>query len=267
MNNVDMSFLYHNEFKECFFKMYGPQDCTLPQTNTCKKGSVVRSRFFYIIDGQFTVSQHNKKDIIAQKGDILYFPPDCTYSSSWSDDSRKYYNINFILTDYNDEQIRFSDEICIIKKDTHDVFLPLFSEIYDLWIARKPCYILKCKAKFFNLLYVMANDDLKNKHKSIAQGIIYLESHYLDNISIDDIAKMCNISPSCFRRLFKEYSSLPPIQYRNLLRIKKAQELLKTGEYSVLDVAEAVNIPDVCYFSKLFKKLTGASPLNYKSNN
>jgi YesN/AraC family two-component response regulator len=52
-----------------------------------------------------------------------------------------------------------------------------------------------------------------------------------------------------------------------LFRIKKAQELLKTGEYSVLDVAEAVNIPDVCYFSKLFKKLTGASPLNYKSNN
>ena len=113
---------------------------------------------------------------------------------------------------------------------------------------------------------MLAYDNLKEKHQSIAKGIIYLESHYLDNTSIDEIAKMCNISPTCFRRLFKEYSPYPPIQYRNILRIKKAQELLRTGEYSVLDVADAVNIPDVCYFSKLFKKITGLSPVKYKEN-
>lgn len=266
MANADMSFLYQNEFKDCFFRMYGPQDCLLPQTNICNKGDVVRSRFFYIIDDCFTVSQPNRSDIVAQKGDILYFPPDCTYTSKWSNDARNYYNINFLLTDYNDEQIAFSDEICIIRKDEHGIFYELFKEIYDLWTARAPCYILKCKSKFLNLLYIMAYDDLKEKHQSIAKGIIYLESHYLDNTSIDEIAKMCNISPTCFRRLFKEYSPYPPIQYRNILRIKKAQELLRTGEYSVLDVADAVNIPDVCYFSKLFKKITGLSPVKYKGN-
>ena len=261
-----MSFLYQNEFKECFFRMYDTQGCTLAKTNMCKKGEVLRSRFFYIIDGQYTITPPNSEDIVAKKGDILYLPPDCTYVSSWHDNVRNYYNINFKITDFDDNQIAFSDEICIIKNDEHGIFLPLFKEIHDLWTARAPCYILKCKAKFYNLLYILAYDNLKEKHQSIAKGIIYLESHYLDNTSIDDIAKICNISPTCFRRHFKEYSPYPPIQYRNILRIKKAQELLRTGEYTVLDVADAVNIPDVCYFSKLFKKITGLSPIKYKEN-
>ena len=51
-----------------------------------------------------------------------------------------------------------------------------------------------------------------------------------------------------------------PVEYRNHLRIQKAIALLKTGEYTVGECAEAVGIHDMKYFSKLFKRYTGVTP-------
>lgn len=53
---------------------------------------------------------------------------------------------------------------------------------------------------------------------------------------------------------------MTPVEYRNKLRIQKAVDLLKTGDHTVTEVAEAVGISDMKYFSKLFKSHTGVSP-------
>lgn len=71
---------------------------------------------------------------------------------------------------------------------------------------------------------------------------------------------MCNISESTFRRLFREYKKMSPVTYKNYLRIRRARELLLTGEYNVTEAAEAVNLSDLCYFCKLFKRFLGCRP-------
>ena len=71
---------------------------------------------------------------------------------------------------------------------------------------------------------------------------------------------MCNLSESSFRRHFKEYKKMSPITYRNYLRIKKAKELIESGEYNVTEAAMNVKLPDICYFHKLFKKFYNTTP-------
>ena len=58
---------------------------------------------------------------------------------------------------------------------------------------------------------------------------------------------------------------MSPVEYRNRLRINRATELLKTGEYTVGEAAESVGIRDIKYFSKLFKRYAGVNPRVIKS--
>ena len=88
----------------------------------------------------------------------------------------------------------------------------------------------------------------------------HLENNYIEEITVEHLAKMCNMSQCNFRRYFKKYSDMSPITYRNYLRIIKARDLLQTGEYNVTEAAAAVNIPDNCYFHKLFRQFLGSTP-------
>ena len=75
---------------------------------------------------------------------------------------------------------------------------------------------------------------------------------------------MCSMCESRFRRKFSEYAGMPPIKYRNFLRVKKAAELLSGGEYTVSEAAELVGIPDVSYFCRLFREQMGVKPSDMK---
>ena len=56
---------------------------------------------------------------------------------------------------------------------------------------------------------------------------------------------------------------MSPITYKNYLRIKKSCDLLRSGEYSISEAADAVNIPDICYFYKLFTRFIVVTPKKY----
>ena len=81
---------------------------------------------------------------------------------------------------------------------------------------------------------------------------------------IDLPAQMCGLSTGRFRRVFSECLGMTPVEYRNKLRMQKVVTLLKSGTCTVGEVAEAVGISDIKYFSKLFKRYTGVSPSTVK---
>ena len=81
---------------------------------------------------------------------------------------------------------------------------------------------------------------------------------------MEELARMCCLSAGRFRRVFSECLGMTPVEYRNKLRIQKAVTLIKTGTYTVGEVAEAVGISDIKYFSKLFKRYAGVSPSTVK---
>ncbi len=82
--------------------------------------------------------------------------------------------------------------------------------------------------------------------------------------SVATLAKRAGLSESRFRLLFTEMTGCSVTRYQNRLRIRTAQDLLASGEYSVSEVAQEMGFRDVYYFSRLFKRMTGVPPSAYR---
>jgi len=108
--------------------------------------------------------------------------------------------------------------------------------------------------------------DISTKSAQNYLTIISMLNQNIDrNLSITEIGKMCNMSPSGLKKTFKKYSGVAIMRYFNELKIKKAQRLLKDG-YSVKETAAKLGYNDQNYFSVVFKRITGISPVKYKNN-
>lgn len=214
-----------------------------------------------VASGNFVFNQGTDDSVSATSGDIVYLPSNVSYVSDWVGSARgSYITLHFVLDEF---YVKFPSYICIAKHDKDGLFLKAFYRMLTIWQQGKPGYELETLAQFYNFIHILYLDymsvQLKEKHSKIYKGILYLENNYTDDVSISELAEMCYLSESTFRRLFLDYKKMPPITYRNYLRMKKAYTLIKTGEYTVTEAASAVNIPDLCYFNRLFKKYFGIS--------
>lgn len=91
----------------------------------------------------------------------------------------------------------------------------------------------------------------------------FLESHYTDDISLEDMATQVNISPQYFSKLIKKTTGFNFIDWLSMLRVKKAKELLTNTNLTVKEVCFMVGYKDPNYFSRIFKKRLGITPSEY----
>ncbi|WNS79114.1 AraC family transcriptional regulator [Domibacillus sp. DTU_2020_1001157_1_SI_ALB_TIR_016] len=99
----------------------------------------------------------------------------------------------------------------------------------------------------------------------IAGAQKFIEDNLKENIDFSHYARLHNISPGYFRTIFKSATGLPPVEYLNRLRIVRAIEYLKDETLSISDVSAAVGIYDLNYFSRLFRKIIGYSPREFRT--
>ena len=100
----------------------------------------------------------------------------------------------------------------------------------------------------------------------IIQALNYFERHWRDDLSIDGYAAHNRMSSSWFRRQFKQYTGVSPMQYLVSLRITNARNLLENTDYNIAQVADAVGYDNPSYFRRLFYKYTGMTPSEYKKS-
>lgn len=236
-----------------------------PTSYVCHKTAKQFSRFFYVLNGTIVFDKGTKNEIRASSDTIVYLPNDITYQSEWeSGMDGKYISINFQLDEL---YLSLPDKICIAATDKNHYYLTMFTKIYDIWINGVPGYKIKVLSEIYRVLYSLMNDNLcsrtKTDHHTIYKGILYLENNYLSDITVSELAAMCNTCESNFRRLFRKYKQMSPITYKNYLKIQKACDLLNTGEYSVTEAAYAVKINDISYFHKLFSRFIGMTPKQF----
>lgn len=222
------------------------------------KGQIFTERFFYIREGTQTFTLEDGTELVTQKGDIIYLPPDVAYVSKWiTCPTGKAISIMFSMED----NTVISDKMFVIAQDKYETYLKLFVEISEVFEQSKIGYKIKGQSIFWEIYHGILTDSLTkdNKTPSVNKGILYIENNYMNEINVDKIADMCYISPATFRRKFKTATGMTPVEYKNMLKIKKAAELLKSGDFSVSETAKEVNIDDIYYFSKMFKKYMGVT--------
>jgi len=91
----------------------------------------------------------------------------------------------------------------------------------------------------------------------------YLETHYAEDISLEDVADQVNISPQYFSKLIKKNTGFNFVDWLSMLRVKRAKELLSNPNVTVKEVCFLVGYKDPNYFSRIFKKRIGITPSEY----
>lgn len=115
------------------------------------------------------------------------------------------------------------------------------------------------------------DDNERNEFKSCDNNIIlhpaleYIEKHYARNITLDNMASLCNISSSYFSKLFNRVIQDNFANYINKIRIKHAKEKLRKTNEPITNIALDSGFEDSGYFLKVFKKLEGVTPSAYRN--
>ena len=98
----------------------------------------------------------------------------------------------------------------------------------------------------------------------INQVISYIDAHYMENITIEQLARLGNYSESHLSKCFRDATGLSPMRYLNNVRIKQAKVLLQFSDESVGEIMERCGFMDAAYFSRVFKKVLGYSPQTFR---
>jgi len=114
---------------------------------------------------------------------------------------------------------------------------------------------------------VYANTKVFKRHQDATVAFIqdYIETHYMQALSVKQLAQYANVTTRTLNRRFQASINLRPIEYIQAIRIEQAKRLLETGEVNIKSLANMVGYEDTSSFARLFKKLSLLTPKEYQN--
>jgi AraC-like DNA-binding protein len=101
----------------------------------------------------------------------------------------------------------------------------------------------------------------------ILDAISYIQVNLKQNLTVALLSARANQHPDYFSRVFYQYTGERPLSYINDKRIERAQYLITTTNMPYYEIAKETGFENLHYFSRIFKKLTGMTPSDYKRKN
>jgi YesN/AraC family two-component response regulator len=129
-------------------------------------------------------------------------------------------------------------------------------------------HIDKIKDWFINeFIYAtryITNYDISVYSRKVRKIIKYIKRHYNEDIIIEDVGNSIEISAIYLSQIFKKETDQTFLEYLTNYRIERAKDLLKNTNYKMYEISEMVGYKTSQYFSSVFKKIVGLSPLEYR---
>jgi YesN/AraC family two-component response regulator len=101
-------------------------------------------------------------------------------------------------------------------------------------------------------------------HPSIRRGLTFMQEHFADPITLADVARAACLSRFHFCRLFHHETGMPLHEYLHDLRVTQAKLLLRDHGLRISEVAFTVGFNDLSHFDRIFRRLVGRSPSQYR---
>jgi YesN/AraC family two-component response regulator len=235
-----------------------------------RKNGINEYIYLYCMDGEGVVWVENKKYnlkeneafcIPRKKKHYYYASNKNPWSILWvhfSGEDTQYYPLDECLT------IRFT------SKTVANHMLFLFETLLR---------VLECNYTLGNFIYVShvlsmilaetytreRNDDLVgNKH--VKNIVKYMTQNLELNLTLEDLSEKFGLSKSYINAIFVKYMQHAPIDLFIQMKMKEACRQLKTTDLCVYEIAQMVGYGDQYYFSRIFKKIVGVSPREYRNS-
>lgn len=151
----------------------------------------------------------------------------------------------------------------VINNDQTMELNALFEHLFEtdnLWKNYSDCYTL------IDHLLQTAIPIPNETNTGIQRVTEYIAEYYRKQITIKELANIANMSESNFYAVFKKHKGISPIAYLNNYRLSVAADLfVKETSATISEISDSVGIHDSLYFSKLFKKIYGITPKEYRT--
>lgn len=227
----------------------------------------------YCLEGKGSVTL-KKETTLIQAGDCFLLPRKCAHEySADENDPWTIYWAHF-LGSSTDALV----ETAIKEWNGHKVILPhsldrlqQFERIYQqLQRGYRQENLIYSNMNFWSFLSsciypgISQPGKTNQQHDAIDQAIDYMNSHLDTMLTLQQMAKAVNLSQSHFSFLFKNNTSFSPIEYFNHLKVQKACQYLLFTPLRIKEVAMQLGMEDPYYFSRMFTKVMGVSPNQYR---
>ena len=153
----------------------------------------------------------------------------------------------------------------------------MFYHIKQECEEKKPCYQTEVRNSVISILinifrnynYANFTTDSPTSHtdiRNLQKAIAFINENFCEDISLDEIAQAAYISKYHFSRLFKSVYNMTVWDYINIKRIDKAVHLLSSSDETITIIAMKSGFNSVTNFNRIFKKVKGCVPKEYRQN-
>ena len=153
----------------------------------------------------------------------------------------------------------------------------LLKEIDNMYNEGKDGYVLKSYSLLFDILFeLVTNFSISKPEKEsmksrknldrLTEIVEYIKENKKADLSLDMVAEKVNLTPQYLSKYFQKYMGVSYIKYLNSLRFESAYKDLVNTDLSITNIAIEIGFPDAKAFNKLFKKVYGVNPGEYRKN-
>lgn len=167
----------------------------------------------------------------------------------------------------------------ISRENDHNVIAGLVRQMIELMRERPVFYVEEIKGLTLALLIELArNAEVEHEVKRggkenidrgstiISMALEYISKYYRCQIQIEELARMCHISETHFRRVFHECMGMTPVEYINRIRIKRACDELRSCDDPISAIAIRSGFVSLSTFNRNFRSVMGVTPQQWRKN-
>lgn len=255
------------EINHCGISNYKLGDYT-----TIREQGRLDYQLIYIRRGKIYVQFGEETIPVSAGNTILYHPGDPQKYSYFKKD--KYESVFLHFSGEWAKQILSELEI-----DDRRIYPILATDEMDLLVEKllpehrlsKKGYKILESSILLNMLCLIArgneeNAEINTSKQKIEKILLKMESNITSNFTVKDYADELFLSVDRFSHLFTEIVGTPPHRYMLTLKINRAKQLLIKTDHSVAEIAKFIGFSDPLYFSRIFKKHCGLTPMQFRKS-
>ena len=111
---------------------------------------------------------------------------------------------------------------------------------------------------------LIVNNNTRATDEALQIAVDYINEHFKNNITLDDMAELLHLNPSYFSKKFKSANGLGFKEYLNNVRINHSEKLLLETGMSITEIAFECGYDNSNYYGDAFKKVNGVSPSTFR---